>query len=138
MKCNAGIIRYMLEKFKYLVRTDAVFYAIVIVLVGIISFWLGRASVIVSTPETKAPAVKITPAQAQSAAVLQASTTTVTPTPISTGSQAVVASKSGTKYHLVNCPGASQIKPENLITFASIAAAEAAGYTPAANCPGLK
>ena len=50
----------------------------------------------------------------------------------------VVASKSGTKYHLPTCSGAKSIKPDNLITFASIAEAEAAGYTPAANCPGLK
>jgi hypothetical protein len=48
-----------------------------------------------------------------------------------------VASKSGTKYHRADCPGASQIKPENKIFFATAAAAEQAGYTKAANCPGL-
>ncbi len=50
----------------------------------------------------------------------------------------VVASKSGTKYHLPDCPGAKQIKESNKISFASVSAARAAGYTPAANCPGLK
>jgi methylphosphotriester-DNA--protein-cysteine methyltransferase len=49
----------------------------------------------------------------------------------------VVASKSGTKYHLPTCPGAKQIKSTNLITFNSKQEAEAAGYTPASNCPGL-
>ncbi len=51
--------------------------------------------------------------------------------------QAVVASKSGSKYHLPWCSGAQRIKPENLITFTSRDEAERAGYTPAANCKGL-
>jgi hypothetical protein len=51
---------------------------------------------------------------------------------------AVVASKAGTKYHYPWCPGAKQISPANKITFASIAEARKAGYTPAANCKGLK
>lgn len=50
----------------------------------------------------------------------------------------VVASKNGTKYHLPSCPGAGQIKEENKVWFESSAAAVAAGYSPAANCPGLK
>lgn len=49
-----------------------------------------------------------------------------------------VASRNGTKYHLPSCPGAKQIKPENKITFSSPQEAEAAGYEPASNCPGLK
>lgn len=48
-----------------------------------------------------------------------------------------VASKNGTSYHLPNCPGAKQIKPENKIEFNSKEEAEKAGYKPAANCPGL-
>jgi len=50
----------------------------------------------------------------------------------------IVASKQGSKYHLSSCPGAKQIKPENRVVFPSAAAAAAAGYEPAANCPGLK
>ncbi|HLP44011.1 MAG TPA: hypothetical protein VK145_01915 [Candidatus Nanoarchaeia archaeon] len=50
----------------------------------------------------------------------------------------VIASKTGTKYHLPECPGAKTIAEKNKITFDSIAAAERAGYAPAANCPGLK
>lgn len=49
----------------------------------------------------------------------------------------VVASKQGSKYHLPTCSGAKRIKPENLVTYESVAAAQAAGLTPAANCPGL-
>jgi hypothetical protein len=49
----------------------------------------------------------------------------------------VVASKSGTKYHLPWCSGAKRINPANLVHFESAAAAKAAGYEPAANCKGL-
>lgn len=49
----------------------------------------------------------------------------------------VVASKNGTKYYLTTCSGANRIKQENRVYFDSIEAARAAGYEPAANCPGL-
>ena len=64
--------------------------------------------------------------------------TAITPTELQATAGEVVASKSGSKYHLPTCAGAKQIKPENLISFASASAAEAAGYTPAANCKGLQ
>jgi hypothetical protein len=48
-----------------------------------------------------------------------------------------VAAKSGTKYHLPWCSGAQRIKEENKIWFKTKAEAEAAGYTPAANCKGI-
>ena len=50
----------------------------------------------------------------------------------------VVASKTGSKYHLPDCPGAKQIIEKNKIVFLSINEAERAGYTPASNCKGLK
>ena len=48
-----------------------------------------------------------------------------------------VGSKNGTKYHYPWCPGATKIKEENKIWFQTIEDAKRAGYTPAANCPGL-
>ncbi len=56
----------------------------------------------------------------------------------STDSGQVVASKNGSKYHYPWCAGAQQISEKNKIFFASIEEARAAGYTPAANCKGLK
>ena len=53
------------------------------------------------------------------------------------GAGAYVASKNGSKYYLVSCSGATRIKPENKVYFGSAAEAKAAGYEPAANCPGL-
>jgi hypothetical protein len=52
------------------------------------------------------------------------------------GSQGVVASKSGSKYHYLSCPGAKQIKEENRIAFKTAEEAEAAGYSLASNCKG--
>jgi hypothetical protein len=49
----------------------------------------------------------------------------------------VVASNTGTKYHLPWCSGAQRISEANKIYFASKAEAEKAGYAPAANCKGL-
>lgn len=48
-----------------------------------------------------------------------------------------MASKNGTKYYLPTCGTAKRIKEENRVWFATKAEAEAAGFTPAANCPGL-
>jgi hypothetical protein len=55
-----------------------------------------------------------------------------------TSGESVVASKNGTKYHYPWCAGAKQISEKNKIIFNSIAEARAAGYTPATNCKGLK
>ena len=49
----------------------------------------------------------------------------------------VVASNTGKKYYLPWCSGALKITKEKQRWFASVATAEAAGYTPAANCKGL-
>jgi hypothetical protein len=53
------------------------------------------------------------------------------------GPKVYMASKSGTKYYLPTCGTAKRIKEENRVWFATKEEAEAAGYGPAANCPGL-
>ena len=53
------------------------------------------------------------------------------------GSGTYVASKNGSKYYLMTCSGVARISEANKVWFASAAAARAAGYAPAANCPGL-
>lgn len=128
----------MWEKLKAGGDGETWYLALVLILVAVASYGLGRLSVSPATGE--AAAVKIIPAH-QTAAVAPAveppgsaaqfSANTATP------GESVVASKNGTRYHLLTCPGAKQITEANRITFASRAAAEAAGYTPASNCPGL-
>ncbi len=49
----------------------------------------------------------------------------------------VVGSINSDKYHLPDCPGAKQISEKNKIWFDSPEEAEKAGYKPAQNCPGL-
>ncbi len=49
----------------------------------------------------------------------------------------LIGSKNGTVYHLLSCPGAKSIKEENKIYFNSKEEAQKAGYRLAANCPGL-
>ena len=131
----------MLPKFKSFLANDLLFYSVLLVLIAVGSFGLGRLSVSsTKVPEkplflkeniTSASAVNAVPAATASTSV-KAEVTAVSKT------AAVVGSKSGTKYHLPNCPGAKRIKPANLISFETIDAAKAAGYTPAANCPGLQ
>jgi hypothetical protein len=53
------------------------------------------------------------------------------------GPQVYLASKSGSKYYLPTCGTAKRIKDVNRVWFATKEEAEAAGYEPAANCPGL-
>ena len=134
----------MLQKLKSFIADDAFYYSAVIILVAGASFGLGRQSVVEKTQENNLKnqnTVQVAP-QAATAPVPTSNPTIPTAVPI-TGQGAaasgalggeVVASKSGSKYHLPTCPGAKQIKPDNIISFESIAAAEAAGYSAAANC----
>lgn len=136
----------MYQKLKSLILDDALFGAMMVILVGIGSFGLGRLSVQENLTSVNSPQ------SASSFSALQradGAPTSTTPTPAGSAAvvnsakvgeeqgKGVVASRSGTKYHLPTCAGAKQIKPENRIEFPNAAAAQAAGYTPAANCPGL-
>lgn len=104
---------------------DQVLLAAVIVLMGALGFGLGRLSKI---EEAREP-VRIESAPA-AAAVAEA--------PVSAANDGqFVASKNGTKYHALWCPGAKQISEKNKIYFNSKEAAEQAGYSPAANCKGI-
>jgi hypothetical protein len=134
----------MLQKLKSFLADDALYYSILVILVAIASFGLGRQSVADKSPENKTATqsgVVVTPSTPKESIPTQNPSVIV---PVQAVNQeaavsgaitgTVVASKSGSKYHLPTCPGAKQIKPDNLISFESIAAAEAAGYTPASNC----
>jgi hypothetical protein len=131
----------MSQKLKSFLRNDALFYSVLLISISIASFGLGRQSVleakVAESVEKQADSVVVQPAAAVSAPVPISSPEVAVPTP-APGVGEVVASKSGTKYHLPTCAGAKQIKPENLVSFASASAAEAAGYSPAGNCKGLQ
>ncbi len=120
----------MYEKLKSFLADDALFMVLLMLLVGVVSFGLGRHSVVGSTVQqvSSGPAGVI---------FTDNSLPFVPVLPTGQEKFLLIASRSGTKYHLTSCPGAAQIKEENKLYFDSIALAEAAGYTPAANCPGL-
>lgn len=119
------------------------FIAAIVVLVAVAAFALGR----ISGLEEKREAVKVYNSS-PNPLLLQQEQEATQPNPApdnqtgevkgATTEGEVVASKNGTKYHYPWCAGAKQIAEKNRITFRSIAEARASGYTPAANCKGLK
>lgn len=119
-----------------------IFMVLTLVLVGFISFGLGRIS---STDSAKSPIAVIDSSKQISGIGESVVKNTETTNPPKTtenfavqNSEQVVASKSGTKYHFPWCSGAKSIKEENKVWFDSIEEAKSAGYSPASNCKGLK
>ena len=106
--------------------------AFVIICVSLISFGLGRLSIL----ENKKTPVKIESAPAAAGQLITQLSDKEYPMEIN--NKMFVASKNGTKYHFPWCSGAQRIKEENKIWFASKEEAEKSGYTPAVNCEGLK
>lgn len=96
--------------------------ALSVVLIALISFSLGR----LSAGEEVRPVVPLPPEGRAGEEVS-----------VEAGGE-VVASKSGSAYHLPWCPGASQIAERNKVWFESAEAARTAGYAPAKNCKGLE
>lgn len=122
------------------------FVPLVIVLVGLSAFGLGRLSALDGQKETlkiyEPPAagavlgasVSVSEDQ-QFSAPAQAAAVSAENLPAPAGKY--VASKNGTRYYLPGCSGAKRINEENKIWFSSPEAAQGAGFTPALNCPGL-
>lgn len=127
----------MLSRFKEKVKTNEkdIITAVVIILVAVIGFGLGRFSVI---REQKTP-IKIEniPAAVGASGSGDSSKSQGDSFVANQGEKLYVASKNSTKYHFPWCSGALRIKEENKIWFSSKEEAEKAGYTPAANCKGL-
>lgn len=97
-----------------------IYISLVIILVAMSSFGLGRLSYL----EEKRPSVKIENDQMQ-----KTNGGTVYEVV-----NAVTASKNGTKYYYPWCSGIDRISPENKISFSSKDEAEKAGYTIASGC----
>jgi hypothetical protein len=127
----------MTEKLKSWLLNDQIFYGIMVILVAISSFVLGRLSV--DSGNTAKPTIQmIEPITLTATAPLAKSIEAPQKTGNNTDTpNQLVASKNGKRYYLKSCSGAKRIKPENLVSFDSRESAEAAGYTKAANCSGL-
>lgn len=131
----------MFKKLKSFPSNDAIFMAGLLLTVGILSFGLGRLSLSGDTDslEKASSVALVATVLPQTVATSSAATTSlsISQPAVVSSSAPYVGSKSGTKYHLATCSGAKRIKPENKIYFNTTAEAEAAGYSKAANCPGL-
>jgi len=135
-------IQEMFNKFKSLLADDLVFYTILIVLVALTAFGLGRWSV--SQHPQQVPIIVKNETLGASATPLSATSTIRSEVKSSSTSSKVtketalyVGSKNSTKYHLLTCPGAKQISEENKVYFSSKEDALKQGYSPASNCKGL-
>lgn len=116
------------------------FVPIILVLIAVIAFSLGRISglqekrepvrVIDNSPPNPSLILREGSSEQIISGEVKGSSTS--------SSGAVIASKNGTKYHYPWCAGAKQISEKNKISFNSIEEARAAGYSPASNCKGLK
>jgi len=141
---------------EYKKYTQFAYLGAIIVLVGAGAFFSGRLMMIF---ETRVPAdyvvsalSGISPVSASNApqtlnkplnqavnAPKSAVNTANTANPaVSNTPGSYVASKTGKAYYFPWCAVALRIKDANKVWFATKAAAEAAGYKPAANCHGLK
>ncbi len=93
----------------------------IVVLVGLISFGLGRLSAL---------------GEARPLVSVSKTLQMAGPVPVAPGGL-VVAARNGSAYYYPWCGGAQNIGEGNKVWFDSEKEAEAAGYVPAKNCKGL-
>lgn len=112
------------------VNNKELYLTAVIILVAVISFGLGRLSKI---REEKTPITIETNN-------LTANSANFPTSDVGNGGndKIFVASKNGKKYYYAWCESSQKIKESNRIWFATKEEAEKSGYSPAANCRGLK
>jgi len=132
----------MRKHLRQIIADETIFTVLLLMLVAVVSFGLGRQSVSSANSVLAAQTAGVSYIAAPPlVAAEQPAVSVVEDWPQATlpaVATRVVASKTGSKYHLLTCPGASQIKEENKVYYDSPALAVAAGLQPAANCPGLQ
>jgi len=110
------------------------FLSFVIILVALLSFGIGRLTVIGKREPIRIeydPELTTNDSQLTTKETINTNTASVIN---AVGNTEVITSKNGARYHYLHCSGAKQIKEENKIVFPTPKAAENAGYTLAANC----
>ncbi len=137
-------IKDLKEKIKQFLASDRardLYISLIIILVAIAAFGLGR----LSKANLDGPGVVIQiPDRNQSSYGASASGTsnesTVSETANASNSvsnvsvKTIFASKNGTKYYFPSCSGAIKIKEENKIWFSTEAAAQSAGFVKSSTC----
>lgn len=118
-------------------RTDLL-TALIIFLIGMASFGLGRLSIVLPQKEPirlEDPGFSQEKQEEQQKEQQEQAADVPGPTALKNG--AFVASKSGSVYYAVWCSGVSRIREENKVWFRTAQEAKIQGYRPAKNCPGL-
>lgn len=127
-------IQDLIEKIKLLLVDDGLFTVLLMIMVGVAGFGLGRQSV----EPLSMVSDRVSERQPSSSGLYETSREfKVENRQLASSTIKYVASKNSDKYHLPWCSGAQRIAEENLIYFTSKEEAEMAGYTPAANCKGI-
>lgn len=127
-------IQDLIEKIKLLLVDDGLFTVLLMIMVGVAGFGLGRQSV----EPLSMVSDRVSERQPSSSGLYETSREfKVENRQLASSTIKYVASKNSDKYHLPWCSGAQRIAEENLIYFTSKEEAEIAGYTPAANCKGI-
>jgi hypothetical protein len=129
-----GSIKYFAEKIKPL------FAPVAIISMCLLFFGLGRLSALEINKSPVSVVKRASGGDILSTETMagQQKTLDSVDVPVNTESSEVIAAKTGTKYYLPWCGALKRIKPENRVVFATVALARQAGYTPAANCKGVK
>jgi len=131
-----------MEKIKQFIESEKgkdIMIVIIVILVGLASFGLGRLS-----KTTSSSGIKILPAVAgeypeqnkgQEANVISIAENMSKPTfDINSINKNFFASKRGTKYYSIGCSGGKTIKQENRVYFTTREEAEGAGYELSSSC----
>ena len=122
-------------KQRYAGKEADLYIALLIFLVGLGGFGLGKLSLLWPHKEPLS-ITDVDSAKENMENLYGSSTAKIHPSEEKTTGR-IVASRSGNIYHFPWCPGALRIKEENKVWFNSREDAEKNGYKPASNCPGL-
>lgn len=131
------IISNMFSKIKDLrvkAEETPLFLSLLIILVALASFGLGRLSLL---EERRTPVTINNNIVPEETGINTTNTTekeNIGVKQSAVQATGIVASKNGTKYYFPWCGGLSRISEQNKVTFSSAKEAEAAGHTIAANC----
>jgi len=131
MRYTSATVAYTIPDIVRSRKGQDVILVVILVLLAVCAFGLGRLSKGSTTQAAVALCNTTDTSDMRAAYPVAAQDAPATP------QGKVVASKGGSVYHLPWCSGATRIKEENKVWFASEARAQAAGYRPAANCKGL-
>ncbi len=132
-----------MQKIKLFIESDKgkdIMIVIIVILVGLSSFFLGRLSNQTSTNGVKIEYTGQEASALGSIESLKANTSQISLNPSisekksNNGQGSYFASKKGKKYYSIGCSAGKTIKQENRIYFQSSAEAEKAGYTISSSC----